>query len=175
MTLDWTRFKELEGAVDRNFELFVRAIVSKQWERHGVLRSRRNQPGIEFHLELHSDCSLGKAGEWFGWQCKWYELGQSHSLGVKRRAEIAEAVAKAKADVPGMTDFVLCLQALPRKSDILWFDELGVTSGVRVRLWADEALEAHLNGDAAIDQWPSAANEVVFTSHAASTTRNIHA
>ena len=60
MTLPWDSFAALEGAPDRNFELLCRGLVQRNYGRFGQLRSRRQQPGIEFHLKLEADCDLGK-------------------------------------------------------------------------------------------------------------------
>src|SRR5712692_3148709 len=87
MTLDWSKFQALEGDARRNFEVLVRALVQRNYGHCGVLRSKRQQPGVEFHLQFTRDCQLGPAGSWFGWQCKWYDLPQSRALGVVRRAE----------------------------------------------------------------------------------------
>jgi hypothetical protein len=148
VSLPWETFLALEGAPDHNFELLCRALVQRNYGRFGQLRSRRNQPGIEFHLKLDQDCDLGETGRWFGWQCRWYDLGQSHSLGKTRQDEIVEAIEKAKSDVDGLTDFVLCLRELPRSGDLNWY--FGLDAGVRLHLWADEEIDARLTGDAEI-------------------------
>lgn len=148
MSLPWETFGTLGGAADHNFELLCRALVQRNYGRFGQMRSRRNQPGIEFHLKLDQDCDLGEAGRWFGWQCRWYGLGQSHSLGKTRQDEIVKAIEKATGDVNGLTDFVLCLHELPRSGDVDWY--FGLDAGVRLHLWADEEIEARLTGDAEI-------------------------
>lgn len=148
MALPWDTFAALDGAPDHNFELLCRALVQRNYGRFGQLRSRRNQPGIEFHLKLESDCELGQVGRWFGWQCRWYELPKDHSLGQRRRREILEAIETAKADVEGLTDFVLCLRELPRKGDLDWY--FGLDVGVGLQLWADEEIETRLTGHAEV-------------------------
>lgn len=145
MALPWDTFEGLDGAPSRNFELLCRALVQRNYGRFGQLRSRRNQPGIEFHLKLETACDLGEAGRWFGWQCRWYDLPRDHSLGKQRRDGIFEAIEKAKADVEGLTDFVLCLRELPRKGDLDWY--FGLDVGVRLHLWGDEEIETRLTGD----------------------------
>jgi hypothetical protein len=129
-------------------ELLCRGIVQRNYGRFGQLRSRRQQPGVEFHLKLHTDCDLGAAGNWFGWQCRWYELPKDHSLGGRRRAEIVNAIEKAKADIEELTDFVLCLRELPRKRDLDWY--FGLERDLRLHLWADEEIEPRLTGDAEV-------------------------
>lgn len=148
MALAWDAFLALDGAPDRNFELLWRAIVQRNYGRFGQLKSTRNQPGVEFHMRLDANCDLGEAGRWFGWQCKWYDLGDDHQLGATRRARIEDAIAKAKSAVVGLTDFVLCLKELPAKDDVDWYHDLDV--GLRLHLWADEELETRLTGDAEI-------------------------
>ena len=148
MALSWDAFAALEGGPNHNLELLCRGIVQRNYGRFGQLRSRRNQPGIEFHLKLEADCDLGEAGRWFGWQCRWYDLPKDHSLGVIRRKEILESIDKAKADVNGLTDFVLCLRELPRKVDLDWY--FGLKVDLNLGLWADEEIETRLTGDAEI-------------------------
>lgn len=151
MTLPWSAFESLEGDPKRNFELLMRGAVRRNYGRYGRLRSRRNQPGVEFHLQLDADCDLGQRGQWFGWQCKYYDLPQSKALGKTRRDEIEDAILKAKADVPGMTDFVLCLKELPKKADLDWYDsEVAPPDGMRLHRVADEDIETLLTGDATI-------------------------
>ncbi len=65
-----------------------------------------------------------------------------------RRADIEEAIQKAKGDVPALTDFVLCLRELPAKTDVDWY--FGLDVGLRLHLWADEEIETRLTGDAEV-------------------------
>lgn len=146
--LAWERFDALEGDPRHNLELLCRGLVQRNYGRFGVLRSRRLQPGIEFHLQLESDCDLGEAGRWFGWQCRAYSLPANHALGETRRNSISDAIDKAIGDVPGLTDFVLCLRELPRKADLDWYFQLD--KAIRLHLWADEEIETRLTGEAAI-------------------------
>lgn len=150
MSLPWDKFAELEGDPTRNFELLCRGMVERNYGRFGQLRSHRQQPGVEFYMELDQDCELGSAGAIMGWQCRWYDLPKDKSLGVRRRGKIEAAIAtaKAKENIPGLTDFVLCLRELPTKTDVDWYFALKVD--VRLHLWADEAIESKLAGEAAI-------------------------
>lgn len=154
MTLAWDRFEQLAGAEQRNFEVLHRALVRRRWGRYGQLRDRLNQPGIEFHVQLHTECDdLGAPPRWWGWQCKYYKLPASKSLGTTRRDEIADAVKKAREDVPGLTDFVLCLPNLPRKADLDWYDETlqaQAPPGLRLHRWGPDDLEAYIEGGATI-------------------------
>lgn len=162
MSLSWERFQELEGAPERNLELLCRALVQRNYGRYGQLRSRRNQPGVEFYLKLEEDCDLGKAGRCFGWQCRWYELPKDHNLGKRRRAKIEEAIGKAEDDVEDLTDFILCVRELPRKADVDWYFKLG--SELKLHLWAEEELDTRLAGDAAILR-QTYFGELVTTAH----------
>jgi hypothetical protein len=148
LPLPWTSFEELEGAPDHNLELLCRGLVQRAYGRYGQLRSRRNQPGVEFYLKVEADCDLGETGRCFGWQCRWFALPKDHSLGVRRREKIEDAIKKAKSDVDDLTDFVLCLKELPRKKDLDWY--FGLDFGLKLHLWAEEELDARLTGDAAI-------------------------
>ena len=154
MSLAWDRFEQLSGAADRNFEVFVRALVRRRWGAYGQLRDRLNQPGIEFHLQLHSSSGdLGDPPRWWGWQCRFYKLPQSNSLGQTRRNEIAAAVEKARGDVPGLTDFVLCLPRLPRAADLKWYDEElqeRAPEGLRLHRWGPDDLEAYVEAGATV-------------------------
>jgi hypothetical protein len=97
VTLAWDRFEQLSGAADRNFEVFVRALVRRRWGAFGQLRDRLNQPGIEFHLQLHSPSGdLGDPPRWWGWQCKYYALTANNGFRADQRREIAAAVGKAR-------------------------------------------------------------------------------
>jgi hypothetical protein len=155
VSLAWDRFEELPGAAERNFEVFVRALVRRRWGAYGQLRDRLNQPGIEFHLQLHSPTGdeLGDPPRWWGWQCKYYRLPQSGALGTTRRTEIADAVQKAREDVPGLTDFVLCLPRLPRAADFTWYDEelqAQAPEGLRLHRWGPDDLEAQVEAGATV-------------------------
>jgi hypothetical protein len=149
MAIAWDAFEGLEDSPERNFELLWRAIVQRNWGAYGTLRSRRNQPGVEFHLELHTDCDLGEAGRWFGWQCRWYRLNADNGFSATQKESIEEAIAKTLEHVPGVTDFILCLKELPKKSDIEWLEGLAA-EGMRVMIWAEEELDTRMNGAATI-------------------------
>lgn len=154
MTLAWDRFEQLSGAVDRNFEVFVRALVRRRWGAFGQLRDRLNQPGIEFHLQLHSPSGeLGNPPRWWGWQCKYYTLTAGNGLRATQRRDIEAAVLKAREDVPELTDFVLCVPRLPRKADLEWYDgelQERAPRGLRLHRWGPDDLEAIVEAGAAV-------------------------
>ena len=83
--LNWSVFENLPGDVRYNFEMLCRALVKRHYGRYGQFIARANQPGVEFHLILREDCSLGKAGHWLGWQCRWYDLPGGRALGATSR------------------------------------------------------------------------------------------
>ncbi len=148
MTLQWDAFAALDGSPQRNFDLLCRGLVQRNYGRYGQLRSRRQQPGVEFFLTLHTDCDLGAAGQCFGWQCKWYDLPADHSLRADQKDDIADSIVKAKRYVDGLTDFVLCLRELPRKADLDWYFRLD--DEITLHLWADEEIETRLTGPAEV-------------------------
>lgn len=148
MALDWAAFERLDGAPDRNFELLCRALVARNYGGCGQIRSKRQQPGVEFHMRLDRDCELGDAGRWYGWQCRWYDLRADNSFRSTQRHDIEEALKKAHEHVPDLTDFVLCLRALPAGADVDWY--FGLETSLALHLWADEELEARLTGPAAV-------------------------
>ena len=149
MTLRWDAFERVGGAADRDLEILCRAIVQRNWGRYGTLRSLRNQPGVEFHLKLQTRCDLGDPGQWFGWQCRWYDLKSDNGFRSNQQESITKAIAKTREHVPGITDFVLVLRQLPSKSSEQWYHDLEA-GDLRLHLWADEALEGYLTGPAAI-------------------------
>ena len=52
--VSWTVFENLPGAADATFEMLCRALVRRHYGRFGDFAARANQPGVEFHLKLHS-------------------------------------------------------------------------------------------------------------------------
>ena len=106
-SVNWDVFAALPGAVTSNFEMLCRAIIRRHYGQFGDFRALANQPGVEFHLKLHSSCSLGDAESWYGWQCKWYGLPGGQAIGSARRGHIEEAIATTEKVLPGLTDWVL--------------------------------------------------------------------
>jgi hypothetical protein len=148
VALNWEAFEALDGARERNFEILCRAIVQRNYGRYGQLRSVRQQPGVEFHLLLHTDCELGEAGRWFGWQCRWFGLRADNTFTTGQQESIQDAIAKAERHIPGLTDFVLCLRELPAKSSVEWY--FALETPLHLHLWADEEIEARLTGNAEV-------------------------
>lgn len=147
--LNWDIFVALPGSAEKNFELLSRGIVRQNFGRLGVFRSLANQPGVEFHLKLENRCdSLGEAGRWWGWQCKWYDLTAAGNLGATRRKDIKDGIQKAETHVPGLTDWVLWTRRTLTKADQEWFHSL--SSKMTLHLWTGDEVDNLLVGQAAV-------------------------
>lgn len=147
--LSWDVFTSLPGSVEKNFELICRGIVRQNFGSYGSFRALANQPGVEFHLKLDRRCaSLGDTDRWWGWQCKWYELPASGNLGTTRRNDIKDGIQKTEAHIPGLTDWVLWTRRTLTKDDQVWFN--GLSSTMRLHLWAGDEVDNLLAGQAAV-------------------------
>ncbi len=148
-TLNWDAFATLPGSVDKNFESLCRGSIRQNFGSYGVFHALANQPGVEFHLKIERRCNLlGDPGRWWGWQCKWYDLPASGTLGVTRRKKIEDGIRKTEVHVPEVTDWVLWTRHPLTKSDQKWFNDL--SSGLTLHLWTGEDIENLLVGQAAI-------------------------
>ena len=137
--LNWDKFADLSGAADANFEQLCRGAIRLNYGRYGQFVARANQPGIEFHLRLHTNCALGEAGRWFGWQCRWWDLPGGTAIGNNRRDKIEEAIRKTEKDVPGLTDWVLVTRRPLTAGDQKWFYKIAST--MRLELATSEDVE----------------------------------
>jgi hypothetical protein len=146
--LNWDIFAALPGSAETNFEALCRALIRRHYGRYGDFAALAAQPGIEFHLKLHTECSLGKPGRWYGWQCRWYDLPGGRALGGARRAKIAKALATTAIVLPGLTDWVLWTRRPLTKGDQKWFK--GLQTRMRLHLWTGAEVEEHLSGEAEI-------------------------
>jgi hypothetical protein len=146
--MNWDTFAELPGAATTNFEMLCRAIIRRHYVRFGDFVALANQPGVEFHLKLRSECSLGEAERWYGWQCRWYELPSGRAIGTTRRKKIVEALATTEADLPNITDWVLWTRYPLTKGDQEWFHSL--PTHMRLHMWTAAEVEEHLSGPAEI-------------------------
>ena len=142
--LDWGKFCSLPGAPATNFESLWRVLIRRHYGRFGHFRALAHQPGVEFHLELHSPCDLGEVGRWYGWQCKWYGLPPGRPLGSARRSHIKDALAQSAKHLPGLTDWVLCTRFALTAADQRWLDEL--PKSVHLHLWTATELNEHFAG-----------------------------
>ncbi len=145
-SVNWDVFAALPGAVTSNFEMLCRAIIRRHYGQFGDFRALANQPGVEFHLKLHSSCSLGDAERWYGWQCKWYGLPGGQAIGSARRGHIEEAIATTEKVLPGLTDWVLWTRHPLTRRDQDWFNHL--STHMLLSHWTSVEVEEHLSGPA---------------------------
>lgn len=147
--LNWETFKECSGDVRINFENLCRGIVRAHFGGYGHFKALKNQPGVEYHINLSQDCpSLGDATKWFGWQCKWFELNQDKSLKAASKKDIVDSLNKTVTHVPNLTDWVLWTPFTLAKKDQTWFDGLEKNYPFKLHLWAEEELDNWLAGPA---------------------------
>lgn len=147
-SVNWDVFASLPGSAEHNFEMLCRALVRRHYGQYGQFRALANQPGVEFHLNLQSDCVLGKPGRWYGWQCRWYDLPSGRALGTTRRAKIAKALKTTQKEVSGVTDWVLWTRYPLTKGDQKWF--FGLSKKLSLHAWTATEVEEHLSGPAEI-------------------------
>jgi len=121
VAVNWDVFSQLPGSAEINFEKLARALIRRHYGQYGDFKELANQAGVEFHLKLHTACSLGKPGRWFGWQCKWYTLASGKAIGNTRRAKIIEGLDKSAKTLPDLTDWVLWTRHKLTKGDQEWF------------------------------------------------------
>ncbi|CAN5803349.1 hypothetical protein BH09VER1_BH09VER1_49610 [soil metagenome] len=146
--VDWDRFQDLPGSAPTNFEALCRALVRLHYGRFGIFRATAQMPGIEFHLKLNVDCALGKTGDWFGWQCRWYRLGRGKSLNTTQRAKILKAVRTTEKTMPDLTDWVLWTRYPLTAGDDKWFNQ--IKSKFRLHSRDSSYAEELLSGNALI-------------------------
>jgi hypothetical protein len=148
LLLNWSVFEQLSGSPQYNFEILCRGLIRRHYGRYGRFAARANQPGVEFHLKLHTTCDLGNPGDWFGWQCRWYDLQAGKNLGSGRRKKIEEAIAITEKELPELSDWVLWTRRPLTKGDQEWFN--GLQTHMRLHLWTEAEVETHLSGGAEI-------------------------
>lgn len=145
--LDWPTFLQLPGSANRNFEVLCRNLIRLNYGAHGEFAALANQPGVEFHLKLRTDCpGLGKAGDWFGWQCRLFDLPPAKALGTTRRKKIERALRTTERDLPGLTDWVLWTRHPLTAGDQKWFRKL--KTKLRLHLNTGDEVEGLLQGPA---------------------------
>jgi hypothetical protein len=147
-TLNWRIFENLPGSQSSNFESLCRALIRVHFGRFGQFAALANQPGVEFHLHLPEDCALGKKGQWFGWQCRWYGIPSGTPIGSARRKKIEEALNTSLKEIPELTDWVLWTRYPLTKGDQQWFQSL--ISKITLHQWTSSEVETYLSGDATI-------------------------
>lgn len=147
--LDWSRFENLPGDQAANFELLWRGAVRHSYGRYGKFKARAQQPGVEFHLELERDCPLGDAGDWFGWQTKWWPgLQSGTSIKSTRKRDVEDSLDKTKTHVPGLTDWVLCTRRPFAPTDEAWWNGISASATFELDHQVAEDLANLLTGDA---------------------------
>lgn len=144
--LDWSRFEELPGDETANFELLWRGAIRRTYGRYGTFQARAQQPGVEFHLKLNADCALGRAGQWFGWQTKWWELAAGRTIGKTRKSDVEDSLVKSKIHISGLTDWVLCTRRPLAPVDESWWE--GLSTSLTLDHQVAEDLANLLTGDA---------------------------
>ncbi len=149
MSLDWSSFETLPGDSRINFENLCRGIVHGHWAQYGEFIALKNQPGVEFHLNLNKNCStLGDASRWYGWQCKKFDLTKTGSLTAASKGQITDSLNKTVKHLPHLTDWVLWTPYTLSKPDQTWFKGLDSKYPYSLHLWADEEIENNLVGPA---------------------------
>ncbi len=144
-SLDWTTFHSLPGSKYINFENLCRALIRLHFGQFGKFASLRNQPGVEFHLNLTEYCpTLGRSPRWYGWQCKLHELTASGNLRAAGRRDIEESLRTTKEHLPGLTDWVLWTPYTLSKKDQKWIYSL--QTDFTLHLWGLEEIDTYLSG-----------------------------
>lgn len=145
--VNWDGFQNLPGAAETNFENVCRAIIRIHYGRYGDFAALAAQPGVEFHLKLHTSCPLGKPGQWYGWQCRWYGLASGTPIGATRRKQIENAIETTERELSALTDWILWTHWPLTKADQKWFGAL--KTRMRLHQWTSLEVESYLGGDAA--------------------------
>ncbi|UWZ36367.1 hypothetical protein Drose_35930 [Dactylosporangium roseum] len=143
--MNWDVFAALPGSQQNNFENLARHLIHRHYGSFGDFKALANQPGVEFHLKLREACSLGDAGRWYGWQCKWYDLPPGRAIGNTRKKVIEDGIKKTATHIPGVTDWVLWTKHPLTKDDQDWFYGLD-SYGMTLTLWTGHNIEELLAG-----------------------------
>ncbi|MEO2091824.1 MAG: hypothetical protein ABGY75_20410, partial [Gemmataceae bacterium] len=146
--LNWDQFRQLPGAADENFEQLCRALARRTYGQFVEFLATANQPGVEFHLRLLRDCSLGRAGEWFGWQCKWYEIQDGRPIGTTRQSAIEDSLRKTERHLPDITHWVLWTRRPLTAGDQQWFT--GLPTKLKLIQWTEKEVGELLSGEATV-------------------------
>ena len=104
--------------------MLCRALIRRHYGRFGDFLALAAQPGVEFHLKLHTSCALGDPGRWYGWQCRWYDLPGGRAIGSARRKKIVKAIATTEKELPYINDWILWTRRPLTKGDQKWFYKL---------------------------------------------------
>ncbi|GJC32312.1 hypothetical protein KAM398_22660 [Acinetobacter sp. KAM398] len=146
--LDWSKFENLSGAADVNFEKLCRSLIRRHYGQYGSFKELANQAGVEFHLKLDQDCALGGSTRWYGWQCKWYDLPRARAIGTTRKDKIVDGLNKSKKYLPHLTDWVLWTKYILTEGDQEWFYGLQANYPFKLHLQTCDDIESLLVGPA---------------------------
>lgn len=146
--LDWSKFENLSGAADVNFEKLCRSLIKRHYGQYGSFKELANQAGVEFHLKLDKECELGDSTRWYGWQCKWYDLPRARAIGVTRKDKIVDGLNKSKKYLPHLTDWVLWTKYILTEGDQEWFYGLQANYPFKLHLQTCDDIESLLVGPA---------------------------
>jgi len=129
-----------------------REVVRRHYEQYGPLLTRKQQPGVEYHLKVErASPELGEPGRHWGWQARWYEpddFWQSGRLRQDQRREIEAAIEKTAEHVKGLTDWVLWTRDKLNADDSRWYE--GLDAPFTLRRWDQETLIGMFSGSAEI-------------------------
>lgn len=146
--LDWSKFLQLSGSPENNFELLCRGIIRNVFGQYGDFVFHSNMAGIEFYLDIKENCSLGSTDRCFGWQCKWYNISSGTSLGSTRKSSIEDAIKKTEKYFPQITDWVLWTKETLTSGDQEWFRS--IDTKLNLHLNNSEDIEGYKNGAARV-------------------------
>ncbi|HCH1698342.1 TPA: ATP-binding protein [Vibrio parahaemolyticus] len=151
--LDWGKFQRISGdhqnAHAFSFESLCRGVVTRHFRQHGPIKELKNQPGVEFHIELgFDDPKLGFKGQHVGWQCKWFQYRQDGGLTAQAKEQIKKSLQKTKEHLPDINIWILWTHKILSKSDQQWFYGLKSIYGFDLQLWHENDLESFLAGPA---------------------------
>ncbi len=143
--LDWKNFNALAGSRSQNFENLCRGLIRLHFESYGEFRALRNQPGVEFHLNLSQECpTLGQPPRWYGWQCKLHEQTATGHLQAASKTKIKESLRITEKHLPELTDWVLWTPYTLHKKDQDWLTSLNTE--LELHLWSEEEIDTYLGG-----------------------------
>jgi len=161
--LNWQRFSQLAGDDTANFENLCRGIVRRQFGYLGALKELKNQPGVEYHIELNqTNSKLGKAGQTVGWQCKWFQYKANGEFTTSAKAQVEHSLQKTKEHLSSLDVWILWTHKTLAKADQAWFYNLEKDYSFKLHLWNGEDLNSLLSGSA-IDLRHSYFGELALT------------
>ncbi len=161
--LNWERFKTLPGQAAINFEKLCRGIVRRHFGSQGPLHELKNQPGVEYYIQLNKDhARLGEKDDIVGWQCKWFQYNANKNLSASAKSQIVHSLEKTVEHVPDLKHWILWTHQTLTKVDQEWYYDLKVQYGFELYLWNEDDLDELLSGPA-IDLRQSYFDELALT------------